>query len=74
MYCCFKLILVLAPIQIATNSSISARRILCIVVSIQLGDMNSNSDKTAHEAEPKESEIGISIRGLSKVFKVVCSL
>ena len=39
-------------------------------VHTQLGNMNPNSDKTAHEPEPKESEIGISIRGLCKVFKV----
>lgn len=32
--------------------------------------MNPNSDKKAHEQEPSDLGIGISIRGLGKVFKV----
>lgn len=38
---------------------------------VQLGDMNPNSDRKAHETEPSDHTIGISIKGLGKVFRVM---
>ena len=35
-----------------------------------LSEENSHSDRNAHEAEPTDLQCGISVKGLTKVYKV----
>ena len=34
----------------------------------------ASSDKTAHETEPTDLECGISVKGLTKIYKVSCMI
>jgi len=36
----------------------------------ELSEQYANSDKSAHEAEPTGLECGISVKGLTKMYKV----
>ena len=38
----------------------------------ELADQHPNSDGSAHEGEPTDLGCGISVKGLTKIYKVIC--
>ena len=39
----------------------------------ELSEQYTNSDRTAHEQEPTDLKCGISVKGLTKIYKVIAS-
>ena len=58
--------------------SLAKRYCYIIAVSfMQMSDLteeHASSYKTAHETEPKDLECGVSVKGLTKIYKVSCMI